>query len=793
MKIFKKILVSVLMILMLISILFLFYWQYQKPQYEGEKTIANLNKSTKVYFDNYGIPHIYADNQHDAMVALGYVHAQDRLWQMELLRRIAPGRLSEIFGTKALNSDKFFAGICIDESSEKAVALLDKKSQAYLLSEAYLDGINQYVKVGKTPVEFSLLGIQKTKFTLKDVYNTFGFMAFSFAMAQKTDPILTDLRNNLNSIYLKDLGVNYENNFTRIKISTDQKIKYGVISKQIAAILNSVPAAPFVGSNAWVIGAEKTVSKKVLFCNDPHIGYSQPGTWYEAHLSTPDFENYGYYVAGTPFPLLGHNRQFAFGMTMFENDDADFFEEKLNPKNNKQYQLSSAVLDLKIIEKIIKVKDSLDVKITVKSTIHGPIINDFLQDFDYKSPVSLSWIHTSQPNKVLEATYGLSHARSLSEFQRNIAVLSSPGLNIMYGDAQNNIAWFTTGKLYRLQKNVNPNFILDGNNGIDDKKDFFDFDKNPKAINPAWNFVYSSNNMPEPVDGYHYPGYYLPEDRAKRITSLIEKKSDWNSKSATEMLLDHTSENAAKYAKIFISVVDTTKLTTNEKASIKILRKWTGSHNLHDVAPTIYNKFIYFYLKNTFSDEMGISNFEQFLNTHLVKQIVGVQIQNLNSVWWDNVHTKKIKESRAMIINKSFRESIANLEKQHGQKPKNWIWSRSHKLEIKHALGSIFVLKPLFNIRSTAIAGSCEVLNNTMFIYSNDAINEVKAGPSTRRFIDFSDVENGLSILPSGNSGNPFSKHYNDQASLYIEGKFRKMMLNKKEIIAKSTLLILKP
>ena len=792
MKVLKKILMGFLVFTLILSLAFMSYWQYQKPQYAGTKLIASINKSAEVYFDDFGIPHIYAENQHDAMVALGYVHAQDRLWQMELLRRIAPGRLSEIFGNKTLKTDVFFAGLGIDESSAVAVALIDKKSEPYKLTMAYLQGLNEYVDKGKTPVEFHLLGIKKTKFTLKDVYNTFGYMAFSFAMAQKTDPLLTDIRNKYGQEYLVDLGIPIANN-SPSKISQNQRIAYSKISKSISILLNQVPAAPFVGSNAWIIGGKKTKSGKVIFCNDPHIEFSQPGTWFEAHISTPDFENYGCYVAGTPFPLLGHNRKHAFGMTMFENDDADFFEIELHPQDPTKYKTATGYEKIGVSKKIIKVKDSLPIVVNVKSTHHGPIINNLMQNFKNNNPVSLLWIHTKQPNKVIEATYGLSHSKSLVEFRQSISQLASPGLNIMYGDSENNIAHFTTGKLYKLQKNVNPNFILNGWNGIDDKKEFFSFNKNPNVTNPAWHYLYSGNNSPKAIDGYKYPGYYLPEDRAKRISFLLEKKTNWDRASAMKMMLDNTSENSSKFVKIILQLIEKKSLSTNEMQAIAILKQWEGENNPDDVAPTIYNKFIYFYLKNTFSDEIGTENFDQLLKTHLVKQIVGIQMPNEKSVWWDDIATTKTIEKRHDIITKSFKESIDQLEIQFGKNPHKWVWKNAHHLEIKHALGRVPALRRMFNIQKTAVAGSNEVINNMMFTYSNEAVNDVKAGPSSRRIIDFSDIENSMSILPSGNSGNPFSKHYADQSTLFKNGKFRKMMLNKTEIISKSTILVLVP
>ena len=371
MKLVKKIVLALLTLVIIIVLFVLSYLQYSKPQYEGEQTLQGISRKTTVYFDDYGVPHIYAANQKDAMIALGYVHAQDRLWQMELMRRIAPGRLSEIFGNPVLKTDKFFAGIGIDEASAQAVAALDKNSPTYILANAYLDGINQYMEEGVTPVEFRLLGITPEKFTLKDVYNIYGFMSFSFAMAQKTDPLLTDIRYRFGMDYLKDFGIQGEFDTQRLKSFQGKSLEYSKIAQSLTAMLETSPVPAFIGSNSWVIGGGKTKAGKVILANDPHIMYSQPGTWYEAHISCPDYEMYGFYIAGTPFPLLGHNRDYAYGLTMFENDDVDFFQEEDNPNNVKQYKTPEGYKNYTFKQKIIKVKDSAEVKLNVNLSLPG--------------------------------------------------------------------------------------------------------------------------------------------------------------------------------------------------------------------------------------------------------------------------------------------------------------------------------------------------------------------------------------------------------------------------------------
>ncbi|AIG30940.1 penicillin amidase [Flavobacterium psychrophilum] len=792
MKKFKKILFVFVLFIAFIAVLLYGYLLSTKPNYEGELFIKNISKETTVYFDDYGVPHIYAANQKDAMTALGYVHAQDRLWQMELIRRIAPGKLAEIFGTRALKNDKFFIGLGINENSEKAIATLNKNGKPYQMAMAYLDGVNQYLENGKTPIEFKILGIKKEKFTLKDVYNTFGYMAFSFAMAQKTDPLLTDIKNKYGEEYLKDLGIDYSLNTTRIKISKEKTQQYIEISKSITTLLENSPVPPFIGSNSWVLSPKKTKTGKVLFCNDPHIEYSQPGTWYEAHISCPENEMYGYYLAGTPFPLLGHNRDYAYGITMFENDDADLFEEENNPKNENQYKTVTGFQNYKIRTKTIKVKDSTSIILNVKETQHGPIINDLIDNFKNQKPVSFSWIYTQQPNKILDAVYSLSHAKNMTQFQKGVSYIVAPGLNIMYGDAKNNIAWFTSGKLYKLEKGVNANLILNGTNGIDDKKKFLEYAKNPSAINPSWNYVYSSNNMPEAIDGYNYPGYYLPEDRARRITNLLDNKSNWSKEEVSKMTNDNTSPVSIETVKTMLLVINNKNLSSQEKAAINLLKNWKGTNQLIDVAPTIYTKWLYFYLKNTYQDEMGEISFKQFLKTHIMKQSIAFQTKNINSPWWDNIHTKSKKETRSDILNMSFKQAISSLNNQLGNDVNSWTWNKVHKVEYKHPLGSVALFKPFFNVGKFSISGTNEVINNTMFDYSDEAQHIVKAGPSTRRIIDFSDIENSWSILPTGQSGNPMSTHYNDQAEMYLQGKFRKMKLNKEEIIKTSTKLIFK-
>jgi penicillin amidase len=793
MRLFKKIFIALVTI---IFILFIGVWWYLnslKPTYKGNLPLSGIQNETTVYFDDYGIPHIYAKNQVDAMTALGYAHAQDRLFQMELIRRIAPGKLSELFGEKMLKNDKFFVSLGIEEASEKAVKNINKNSEAYKLCIAYLNGVNQYIKNGPTPIEFSLIGIKKEQYTLKDIYNIAGYMAFSFAMAQKTDPLLTILNEKLGNNYINDLPLTNSNS-TFIK-TTRQNIKsYEKMVATINEVMEQTPISPFIGSNSWAVSSKKTSTGSVLFANDPHMKYSQPGVWYEAHISTPNFKLYGYYIAGIPFPLLGHNRNFAYGLTMFENDDIDFYQEENNPANKNQYKTPEGYANYKTFTKTIKVKNAKEVSIKVKNTRHGPIVNTILEDdFIGNTPIAMSWIYTKLDIKLLDAFYSISRATRMIDVKKGASLITAPGLNIMYGDAKGNIAWWASAKLYKLKSNANRKLILNGATGEDDIAAYLDFSENPMAENPSWNYVYSANNQPDTIANILYPGYYLPEDRAKRIVQLLKPKNNWSKQDFATMINDVTSSVSPTIINELYASIQHNSFSKTEQKALIILKNWDGSNTVKSVAPTIYNKFIYQYLKNTFEDEMGQNLFIQFLKTHLSKRTIAFQINKNKSVWWDNITTINNKETKEEILLNSFKETVEILEKQLGDNLNEWHWGNVQTLEHKHPLGTISYLKKYFNVGPFPINGAKEVINNRGFDYTNEGLYPVFAGPSTRRIVDFSDIENSISILPTGESGNFLSKHYKDQALLYNQGKFRKMKMNKKEIISVSTKLTFLP
>ena len=790
MKIFLKIIKIVFLVCVLVFVAAWLYSRTLYPTYEGELSLENLSENVTVHFDENGVPHINAETQKDAYTALGYVHAQDRLWQMELIRRIAPGRLSEIFGDKLVETDVFFAGLGLVEDANESITKIDINSEAYKLTIAYLDGVNQFVEEGATPIEYNLIGLEKTKFTVNDVYNVFGYMSFSFAIAQKTDPLLQEIKEKLGDNYLAELEIPIYSNTALLKSEKNPIVKAS-FAKAMTAMYEQLPISPFIGSNSWVIAADKTKNGKVIFANDPHIGFSQPSVWYQSHIKTPDYEMYGYSLALTPFPLLGHNRDYAYGLTMFENDDVDFYIEKNNPENLNEYETPTGFSTYKTVQKTIKIKGAPDTTFTVKISRHGPIMNNLLKQIDDQRPIAMQWIYKKTDNQILDVGYQISHAKSLHDFKEGAKLLHAPGLNMMYGDAKDNIAWIASGKLYKYRDSINTKLYLDGASGKDEILSYVDFEDNPQSINPASNYVYSSNNQPDTIAGVLYPGYYLPEDRGQRIEQLLEVKNDWTQEDVQQMIFDVTSPVVPQVIANLVASIKTENFTKNEQEALQNLKDWNGEYKKEDTAPTIYNRFLYEFLEGTFKDELGES-FPMFMQTPLMKKMIAVQAKKAVSVWFDDVTTEP-KETKSDIVQRSFINAISFLENQLGDTVSLWSWSKVISVEHGHALAAGGeTLRKIFNVGPFSMDGGNEVINNQLFTLNETGIYKVKAGPSTRRVIDFSNIENSVSILPTGQSGNIFSKHYKDQAQKYVNGEFVKTMLNKDEIERSKNLLIFK-
>lgn len=804
MKIFRKIVYAVIILLLLSIAGVLIYLTSQKPQYNGSIELEGLNKKVEIVYDYYGVPHIYADNEEDAYFALGYVHAQDRLFQMEMTRRVASGRLSELLGPEFVKVDAFFKTLGLAEhAAASAKAYMTGDSLPYQrAAKAYLHGVNNFIRNGRTPVEFVMLGIPKEEYTVNDLYLSSEFMAFNFAMAFRTDPLMSYVKYKLGKSYYKDLTTRYNgteaipvfDDTTGMEDAGDSAIRAAVNHSPAAyhagiSILNSLPVPFLTGSNGWVVAPSRSKSGKVLLGNDTHIAFGQPAVWYEAHIEYPGYSFYGNFLAGLPFAALGHTRELAWGLTMFENDDADFYSERIKPGDSSMCWSGGQWVAMKKTHKTIYVKGEPEVELNVYESKHGPLVQQAMPEWQNVTgdAIALQWTHLKFLNNLLQVTYDLNHATDMSSFRTGVSQLISPGLNVMYGDRQGNIAWWTAGRLVKRADGVDPVTLVDGSYYANDPVGYYDFAFNPHAVNPPSGFVYSANNQPDSMPGMgYYPGYYVPEDRALRVKQLFAEKKMFNQEDLHRFNLDVVSPVAPEVAEVILSAIrnEVKKKSEVHESAAKLLLLWDGSHELRDVAPVIYYKLIYHVLEGAMKDELGDDNFNVFLTTHVMKTSLINLVKNDSSVWWNDVNTRDIVESRNMIFEKAFETTINELIAQLGKNPDTWEWGRVHVLEHKHPIGMKKPFNIMFNVGPYPIPGGPEVLNQMGFDLNGEGIYRVKYGPAMRIVIDMADMENSKSILPTGQSGNVMSRYYYDQSVMYNTGKMRKQKMNRAEIEA---------
>jgi penicillin amidase len=315
MKIFKRVIFALLIIIILALVIAYFYLKATAPQYEGSLKIKGLHEKVDVIFDEYGIPHIYAQNEHDAYLALGYVHAHDRIFQMEMLRRVTNGRLSEILGESMVNVDKTLITLGIDAMGKRCEKeFFEGKTGDYQdATMAYLKGLNGFIDAGKLPVEFIMLGIKPKHFSPADVYATIGYMAFGFTAALKEEPFASEIFNKLGNDYLLDFELDSLSNMQLQHKDSISELYYHSIWMARDEVEYKLPIPYWHGSNNWAISSEKSKSGKVLLGNDTHIKYGQPAVWFEAYIEYPGHQMYGYFLAGVPFPIIGHNQDYGWG------------------------------------------------------------------------------------------------------------------------------------------------------------------------------------------------------------------------------------------------------------------------------------------------------------------------------------------------------------------------------------------------------------------------------------------------------------------------------------------------
>ncbi|MQA52028.1 penicillin acylase family protein [Pseudomonas piscis] len=792
---------TVVAVLILALLLGLGGYLYSKqPVRQGQVELSGLQGSATVRYDERGVPHIRAENETDLYRTLGYVHAQDRLFQMEVLRRLSRGELAEVLGPKLLDTDKLFRSLRIRERADSYVAGLDRQSPAWQALQAYLDGINQYQDSHPRPMEFDILGIQKRPFTAEDTVSVAGFMAYSFAMAFRTEPLMTYIRDQLGNDYLKVFDLEWQpkgvlaNGKTPATphlaaIDWQDLAKIGHLSQQALA---DAGLPQFEGSNAWAVSGSRTKSGRPLLAGDPHIRYSLPSVWYEAQLSAPGFDLYGHYQALVPFAFLGHNLDFGWSLTMFQNDDLDLIAEKVNPENPNQVWFHDQWVDLISSEQQIAVKGQAPVTLTLRQSPHGPIINDMLGSTVGKAPIAMWWGFLETPNPILDGFYQLNRADTLPKVRAAAAKVHAPGLNIVWANAKGDIGWWAAALLPKRPAGAKPTFILDGSTALADKDGFYPFSANPQEENPARGYIVSANFQPTSPTGMEIPGYYNLPDRGQQLDrQLSDKTLKWDLENTQKLQLGTTTAYGPRLLAPLLPVLREVVVAPEELKLVEQLAQWQGDYPLESTSATLFNQFLFELARATFHEKLGDAYFDALIQARVVDAALPRLAADPDSPWWDDRTTAQ-RESRADTVKQAWRASIDHLKRTLGPNPAQWRWGSAHTLTHGHPLGMQKPLDRVFNVGPLEAPGSHEVPNN-LTSKIGPAPWAVVYGPSTRRIIDFADPAHSLTINPVGQSGVLFDKHYDDQAEAYIEGVYQQAHFSEEEVTAntRSTLKLL--
>ena len=787
-----KRLLTVLVLLVVLLVAGAGWYVYSKqPTRTGMVELQHLQGPVTVRYDERGVPHIRAENEPDLYRALGYVHAQDRLFQMEVLRRLARGELAEVLGPKLLDTDKLMRSLRIRERAETYFASLDQQSPAFIAMQAYLDGINQYQDSHARPVEFDVLGIPKRPFTAQDTISIAGYMAYSFAAAFRTEPLLTYVRDQLGANYLnvfdldwqpKGVLASQQGGAARPLASVDWK-DLNALARLSEQALAEHGLPQFEGSNAWVVAGSRTKSGKPLLAGDPHIRFSAPSVWYEAQLSAPGFDLYGHYQALMPFASLGLNHDFGWSITMFQNDDLDLIAEKVNPDNPNQVWYRGKWVDMTSSEQQIAVKGQAPVTLVLRQSPHGPIVNDALGANVGKTPIAMWWGFLESPNPILEGFYQLNRADTLAKARSAAAKVQAPGLNIVWANAKGDIGWWAAAQLPRRPAGVRGGFILDGSTAEAEKDGFYPFSANPQEENPSRGYIVSANFQPVSPTGMDIPGYYNLADRGQQLNrQLGDKAVKWDLEASQKLQLGTTTGYGPRLLAPLLPVLREVVSDPAELRLVEQLARWQGDYPLDSTSATLFNQFLFNLTDATMHDELGDGFFETLLSTRVIDAALPRLAASADSPWWDNRDTL-VRETRADTVKVAWQASLAHLRNTLGADFAQWQWGKAHTLTHGHPVGQQKPLDQVFNVGPFAAPGTHEVPNN-LSAKIGPAPWPVTYGPSTRRLIDFADPAHSLTVNPVGQSGVPFNSHYDDQAEAYIEGVYFQAYLNEEEVAA---------
>ncbi len=767
------------------------------PSLDGTVHLEGLDGPVDVYRDSMGVPHLYASSERDLLMAQGFVHAQDRFWQMEFQRRVGTGRVAELMGEPALETDRFIRTVGWHRAAAEEVELLEDEEKELL--EAYSTGVNAYLEVHRGPLglEFTVLGligdpIEPEPWEPLHSLSWAKVLAWDLGGSRRIELARAQIAAKLGSEAVPVLMPPYDESYPTI-----------VQQPPSAAALQAVPPAAYttisglsprgLGSNSWAIGGDRTATGTPLLANDPHLGIQMPSIWYEIGLHCepvgPEcgLNVVGASLVGAPGVIIGHNDRIAWGFTNLGPDVVDFFIERQNPEDPNQYEYQGRWLDMEIVREVIEVRGRDEPEVVdVRITRHGPIINDVVGGTEDQwvygwEPLAFSWT-ALEPGSVLRSVLMLNRAQNWDEFREAMSFWDVPGQNAVYADVDGNIGYQATGRI-PIRDSGDGSMPVPGWTGEYEWVDVIPFDELPFSYNPPEGYVVTANNA---VVGEDYPHFlsidWAPGYRARRIVEMIEADDAISVADMQVMQVD----SVVLYAEELLDYVLALEPGDQRLGqALDLLRAWDMRADRQSAGAAVFEALRVELVEATFVDEVGEQLFSEIRGDLTVA--LGDLISDAQSAWFDDRDTDQVEDRDAILL-RALQAAVDRLTEQLGDDPNQWRWGDLHTATFRNgSLGSVGIrpLEILLNRGPFETDGTTGAVNATGYSLGNPF--EVGGLPSYRQVVDLGELDRSLSIHTTGQSGHPFHQHYDDMIDLWRNAQYHTMLWDREQVEAAET------
>jgi len=765
--------------ILFITIFVVCWVHHPLPPYQGELSLSGLKSSVDVFTDEFGVPHVFADNEDDLFFTAGYLSGRERLFQLSIVALAVRGELSSALGDQYLGSDIYLRTWRIHDVAKKMVESMEPKNKR--IFESFCNGINYRIDEIKNdaPIEFKILGIDPPYWDPSIVAGYARMMAHEMQGAWEPEIVYGAVASYFGEDKLADLIPGYnkdkptisQNSLKHLKPVFDEIITQEFTIRDLFGKHNAD-----IGSNNWVVSGKLTASGKPLLANDPHLAYSQPPRWFEIHLKGGRFNVSGVCIAGIPMPVIGQNEHVAWGFTNSMVDDLDFFIETINPKNPNEYRSGDNWLPIELVEETIPLKNGKDTTITIRITHHGPIISDIHGLLKNKNvAMSIAWTgHWNTPE--MDAWVSINNMKNWDDFSNGIKKFGVPGQNIVYADVKGNIGW-RPAVYVPIRKQGSSMIPRPGEDPSFDWKGKIPFEEMPFLYNPEKGYISTANNKTIGDDfPYYISKLWADPSRIEQINRRLDSMDNMTVEKMKSIQLDQTSRFAQEILP-FIWLTETGEETGRLKKAYEFLKAWDGVEDVDSEAALIFHATMRNLVLNLYGDELILLG-KNYLEAYTgLKYLVHRKIREIfktgESSWIDNITTPNHVETLNEIIAKSVADAVIELEESFGVNISNWKWGDAHSVTHPHMLSKVKTLDWLFGLNVGPFRSGGSDKSPNAGGYSFNKPYHQTAGASMRRIVDFNNMNETQFVLPTGQSGIPSSPHYRDQADMYHRGEYR--------------------